>query len=122
MAPRTGIVRRVVLFTNGFNDRTVDTLEDVPTISDLVKGLREIRLFQTKISPAGIARLKTIFPNVKINHVSAQEWDNNVNTASPRYNLETNEFDFPLDEPNKAEHEQLQAELLKRFGVIPDGF
>ena len=46
MAPRTGIVRRVVLFTNGFNDRTVDTLEDVPTISDLVKGLREVGGFE----------------------------------------------------------------------------
>src|SRR5688500_3215062 len=42
MAPQSGIVRRIVLLTEGFNDRTVDVLERIPNVSTLVEGLEEL--------------------------------------------------------------------------------
>jgi hypothetical protein len=67
MAPRHGIVRRVVLSTLSFNDRLVTLLERVPNLSLILEGLEELRLAQTGITKSGIERLRSLLPDVKVN-------------------------------------------------------
>lgn len=118
MAPPSGVVRRIVLLTEGFNDRTVDVLERIPNVSNLVEGLEELRLVMTAISKRGVARLRVLFPKVRIVEISAHQWRENVNTGDPRYNLETKELDIPLEDTK--EDQNLEADFLRRYGHIPD--
>jgi hypothetical protein len=73
MAPRHGIVRRVVLSTLAFNDRLVTLLERVPNLSLILEGLEELRLAQTGITKPGIKRLRSLLPDVKVNEISNEQ-------------------------------------------------
>jgi hypothetical protein len=119
MVPWDGSVKRVVLFTKDFRDSAVDLLETVPNVSDKVEGLEELRLVQTSISKAGVARLQVLFPKVKVIEVSVDQWEANMDTCLPRYNIETNKFDYPLKEPDREN--DIEDQLLRRYGQIPEG-
>ena len=59
-------VVEATFFGNDFNDKYVDILESVPDVATLCKRLRVLRLESTKIKPAGVERLKALFPKTKI--------------------------------------------------------
>jgi hypothetical protein len=53
-------------FGANFNDKYVDILESVPDVSELCKDLRVVTLEATRIKPAGVERLKALFPQAKV--------------------------------------------------------
>ena len=89
MAPKKGPVKRVVLFTRGFNDRTVASLSTIKNLDALLKEVREVRLVATAVTTAGARRLQRLIPDTKVNLVSDVAWMNNVQTSNPNYDLET---------------------------------
>jgi hypothetical protein len=59
-------VLQATFFGNDFNDKYVDILESVPNVAILCKDLRTLTLDHTRIKPAGVERLKALFPRVKV--------------------------------------------------------
>lgn len=64
------------------------------------------------------ARLRALFPQVKIVEISADQWKANVNTGDARYNLETKQLDIPWEDMEKDR--DLEADFLRRYGHVPD--
>jgi hypothetical protein len=59
-------VIEAVFFGAEFNDKYVDILESVPNVSELCKDLRVLNLEATRIKPAGVLRLKALFPAAEV--------------------------------------------------------
>ena len=59
-------VTEATFFGAEFNDKYVDILESVPNVAELCKDLRVLILEHTRIKPAGIERLKALFPNADV--------------------------------------------------------
>ncbi len=72
VAPRTVLkfdgdqVTEATFFGAAFNDQYVDILESVPNVAELCKDLRVLILESTRIKPAGVERLKAMFPNTEV--------------------------------------------------------
>jgi hypothetical protein len=60
------LVVHATFFGNDFNDKYVDILESVPNVASLCKDLRTLKLEHTRIKPAGVERLRALFPRVKV--------------------------------------------------------
>ena len=116
MAPRHGVVRRVVLSTLGFNDRLVALLERVPNLSLILEGLEEIRLAHTGITKSGIERLRSLLPDVKVIEVSNEQWLTDF-IADPRFNIETKQLDI-IDNDLDKDHD-VKKIFMERYGKIP---
>jgi hypothetical protein len=116
MAPRHGIVRRVVLSTLGFNDRLVALLEKVPNLSLILEGLEELRLAKTGITKSGIERLRSLLPNVKVTEISNEQWATKF-VADPRFNLETRQLD--ICDNDLETNRDIKRFFLERYGKIP---
>ena len=116
MAPRHGIVRRVVLSTLGFNDRLVTLLERVPNLSLILEGLEELRLVQTGITKPGIEQLRSLLPDVKVNEISNEQWATRF-VAYPRFNVETRQLDICDNDFGK--NHDIKKFFLERYGKIP---
>ena len=70
-------VRRVVWPVPGFNDRVVLLLERLRGRLGVDRDLEELRLIDTKVTPAGVKRLRRLFPKAKITHYSEAEVETN---------------------------------------------
>ncbi|HLH56947.1 MAG TPA: hypothetical protein VKY92_25425 [Verrucomicrobiae bacterium] len=92
MSPREGDVRKIVLFSEGFNDKTVTLLQQIPKVKYHCRSIEEVRLVCTKITPTGVARLKALFGKSVISVVGCDEWEKNVNTGNPDFDLKTGKF------------------------------
>lgn len=118
MAPETGSVRRVVLFTNGFNDDVIRLLQHVSNISSVMSELREIRLVQTRISEEGELELRRLMPSVKIVRVSEATWMRCPESGDPRFDLEKQEMDYPRPVAQSSDT-SVTDDLIRRFGKVP---
>lgn len=116
MAPRHGIVRRVVLSTLGCDDQLVALLERVPNLSSVVEGLEELRLAQTGVTKSGIERLRALLPDVKVNEISNEQWGVNF-VADPRFNVETRKLD--ICDTDLGEDYDTKRVFLERYGKVP---
>jgi hypothetical protein len=58
-------VIEATFFGANFNDKYVDILESVPNVATLCKDLAVLKIESTRITPAGINRLKALFPSCK---------------------------------------------------------
>ena len=117
MRPEKGPVKRVVLFTEDFDDRFVDRLARAPNLRELTQELQELRLVCTLVTLAGVSRLKELLPNVQVNLVPVSDWEKNVDTGNPEYNLETREYDMRTTRDD-SKVEMLQHDLEKRYGHL----
>jgi hypothetical protein len=118
MSPREGEVRRVVLFSDAFNDKTVKLLEQIPGVKSCCSSLQEMRLVCTKITPEGVARMKQLFSNSEVNVVPCDEWEKNVDTGNPEFDLKSGKFrepSNPRSTPNSQSSESRKM-LLERYG------
>jgi hypothetical protein len=59
-------VIEATFFGHDFTDKYVDILESVPDVSGLCENLRVLFLDSTRIKPAGVERLKALFPNTEV--------------------------------------------------------
>jgi hypothetical protein len=59
-------VIEATFFGHDFTDKYVDILESVPDVSRLCENLRVLFLDSTRIKPAGVERLKALFPNTEV--------------------------------------------------------
>ena len=116
MAPRHGVVRRVVLSTLGSNDRLVALLERVPNLSLILEGLEEIRLAHTGITKSGIDRLRALLPDVKVTELSNDQWLTDF-IADPRFNIKTKQLDIFDNELDK-DHD-VKKVFMERYGKVP---
>jgi hypothetical protein len=65
-------------FGHEFTDRYVDLLADVPHLATLCDDLRAFVLTATRVTPAGLERLKGLLPRVEFKVASDQEFENGV--------------------------------------------
>ena len=70
-------VRRVVWPVPDFNDRVVLLLERLRERLGVDRDLEELRLIDTKVTPAGVKRLRRLVPKAKITRYSAVEVETN---------------------------------------------
>jgi hypothetical protein len=59
-------VIEATFFGHEFTNKYVNILESVPDVSELCKNLRVLFLNSTKITPAGVERLKALFPDTEV--------------------------------------------------------
>jgi hypothetical protein len=59
-------VIEATFFGHDFTDKYVDILESVPDVSGLCENLRVLFLDSTRIKPAGVERLKALFPSTEV--------------------------------------------------------
>ena len=116
MAPRHGIVRRVVLSTLGFDDQLVALLERVPNLSSVVEGLEELRLAKTGVTKSGMERLRALLTAVKVTEISNGQWAIDF-IADPRFNVETRKLDICDNDLGK--NSDIKRVFLERYGKLP---
>lgn len=66
-------------FGQGFTNKFVAILEDVPNIADLCADLRDFVLTGTRVDEAGVRRLQAILPHVKVTN---EPWDEHKETLA----------------------------------------
>jgi hypothetical protein len=59
-------VIEATFFGAEFNDKYVEILDSVPNVTELCKDLRVLILQATRIKPAGVERLKALFPQAEL--------------------------------------------------------
>lgn len=116
MAPRQGIVRRVVLKNRYFNDRFLNVLETIPNLPERLKGLEELRIVQAAFTQTGIERLRILLPGVRLIEISDEQVATKFIT-DPRFNVETKQLDISDDGP--ANNYDIKAFFMERYGEIP---
>jgi hypothetical protein len=119
MAPKDGALKRVVLWSEAFSDRTVDLLAKIENLQRIVRGVEELRFVATRVTPAGVRLLQRLIPHTRVNLVSGDAWMVNVQTRDPDYSLEAGSF---KKQPVPPEAERLDSEakigemLKQRYG------
>lgn len=114
MTPKDGALKRVVLWSEAFSDRTLDLLAKIENLQSVVGGVEELRFVATRVTPAGVRLLQRLIPHTKVNLVSEEAWMVNVQTSDPDYNLETGSLKKqPV--PPKAERLVSEAKIDKKL-------
>lgn len=74
MRLRGDLVTGVNWFGEEFTDNYVTLLEEVPHLNELCAGLRDFMLTATRITPAGVKRLKQLLPQARFTVVSGRDY------------------------------------------------
>jgi hypothetical protein len=78
-------VKRWVWFGHTFTDRFVDRVEEAAPFLRDKESLEEFRLVATRVTTAGAARLRKLFPNSKVSEYSDCEHDKNWQLSQAGY-------------------------------------